>query len=92
MARGYDFEYATSPDKFSARRCRACGNVYLDAGPDVSQFERIYPPEYHSLDFSEELLPGPPGAVPAGGEPTAALLRGRSADARILDAGCGDAW
>ena len=24
IARGYDFEYATSPDEFSACRCRAC--------------------------------------------------------------------
>ena len=93
IARGYDFEYATSPDEFSARRCRACGNVYLNPRPDVSQFERIYPPEYHSLDFSEEsysLVHRVRSRLEAN-----RLLRycaGAPADARILDVGCGDAF
>jgi SAM-dependent methyltransferase len=93
IARGYDFEYATSPGEFSARRCRACGNVYLNPRPDVSQFERIYPSEYHSLDFSEEsfsLVHRVRSRLEAN-----RLLRycaGAPADARILDVGCGDAF
>ena len=51
---GYDFEYMSCADIFDAYRCEECGNVYLSPRPDVSEFNRIYPLSYHSLDFSEE--------------------------------------
>ncbi len=93
IASGWDFEYRTGPDIFGARECNECGNVYLNPRPDVSEFERIYPPEYHSLDFSAEsfsLVHRIRSRLEAR-----RLLRyctGVPADARILDIGCGDGF
>jgi hypothetical protein len=41
VGRGYDYEYFTSAEWFDARRCRECGNVYLNPRPDISEFPRI---------------------------------------------------
>lgn len=93
IASGWDFEYRTSPDVFGIRRCNECGNVYLNPRPDVSEFERIYPPEYHSLDFTAEsfsLVHWIRSRLEAR-----RLLRyckGVPSDARILDIGCGDGF
>jgi SAM-dependent methyltransferase len=90
---GYDYEYKTAPDLFHALRCPECGNVYLDPRPDVSEFDRIYPPTYHSLSFSPEnysFVHKIRSRLEAG-----RLLRycsGAPADARILDVGCGDGF
>jgi hypothetical protein len=54
IAVGEDFEYRTSPDTFLAVQCRGCGLVYLNPRPDVSELDRIYPPDYHAFEFSEE--------------------------------------
>jgi SAM-dependent methyltransferase len=51
---GEDFEYRTSSDEFSAMRCRRCGLVYLNPRPSLSEFERIYPANYHAFEFSEK--------------------------------------
>ena len=51
---GEDFEYRTSGDTFLAMQCNSCGLVYLNPRPDVSEFETIYPPNYHAFDFSEK--------------------------------------
>lgn len=51
---GEDFEYRTSDDTFLAMCCNSCGLVYLNPRPDVSEFETIYPPNYHAFDFSEK--------------------------------------
>ena len=48
---GEDFEYRTSADTFLAMQCRRCGLVYLNPRPDVSEFETIYPENYHSHIF-----------------------------------------
>jgi SAM-dependent methyltransferase len=90
---GRDYEYATSPDRFHARRCRGCGLVYLNPRPDASELSRIYPPHYHALDFSEKQY----GLVHRVRSRLEArrLLRycsGLPADARILDVGCGDGF
>jgi 2-polyprenyl-3-methyl-5-hydroxy-6-metoxy-1,4-benzoquinol methylase len=90
---GYDYEYFTSLDDFDVYRCKECTNVYLSPRPDVSEFERIYPPSYHSLDFSEEnysFVHKVRSRLEAN-----RLLRyadGVPADARILDVGCGDGF
>jgi SAM-dependent methyltransferase len=90
---GYDYEYRTSPDLFHAYQCNECGTVYLNPRPDVSEFERIYPPEYHSLEFSDESY----SFVHRVRSRLEArrLLRYCAAappTARILDVGCGDGF
>jgi SAM-dependent methyltransferase len=90
---GKDFEYDTSPDTFSAVRCRSCGLIYLNPRPSVSEFEIIYPSNYHAFDFSQKEF----GIV----YKIRARLEARRllsccidlpADARILDVGCGDGF
>ncbi|QGG97112.1 methyltransferase domain-containing protein [Actinomarinicola tropica] len=93
LAVGEDFEYWTSPDAFLAVRCTTCGLVYLDPRPTVEELDRIYPPEYHAFDFSEERF----GLVYKVRERLEArrVLRwagGLSDDAVILDVGCGDGF
>ncbi len=51
---GADFEYRTSDDFFDVFRCNSCGLVYLNPRPSISEFEKIYPSNYHAFDFSEE--------------------------------------
>ncbi len=90
---GYDFEYFSCPDLFSVSHCKECGNVYLNPRPDVSEFKRIYPPSYHSLDFSEEnysFIHNIRSRLEAN-----RLLRyceGVPNNAKILDVGCGDGF
>lgn len=90
---GYDYEYWTSRDWFDVYHCQECGNVYLNPRPDVSEFETIYPPTYHSLDFSEEnysFVHKVRSRLEAN-----RLLRycsGVPDNARILDVGCGDGF
>jgi 2-polyprenyl-3-methyl-5-hydroxy-6-metoxy-1,4-benzoquinol methylase len=93
IATGYDFEYRTSADEFTVTECLVCGNIYLNPRPDVSEFERIYPNDYHSLEFSEKnfsLVHTVRSRLEAR-----RLLRyceGIPAAARILDVGCGDGF
>jgi SAM-dependent methyltransferase len=90
---GYDYEYHTSPETFEAHQCNQCGTVYLNPRPDVSEFERIYPSEYHSLEFTDESF----SFVHKVRSRLEArrLLRycvGAPPGARILDIGCGDGF
>lgn len=90
---GRDFEYQTSADTFRAMKCNECGLVYLNPRPDISEFETIYPPTYHSLNFSKSDF-GLVFKVRSWLE-RRRLLRwceGLSTDARILDVGCGGAF
>ena len=93
VGRGYDYEYFTCEESFNAYRCRECGNVYLNPRPDVSEFNRIYPPSYHSLNFSEANY-GLVHDVRSRLEARRLLryCRGIPDDARILDVGCGDGF
>lgn len=90
---GEDFEYRTSPDTFTAVGCQKCGLVYLDPRPDLAEFSRIYPSNYHAFEFSEQefgLVYKIRRRLEAG-----RLLkwcRGLPADARIIDIGCGDGF
>lgn len=90
---GYDYEYKTAPDEFHAMLCPECGTVYLNPRPDLSEFSRIYPPSYHSLDFTPQnysFVHKIRSRLEAG-----RLLRycaGAPPGARILDVGCGDGF
>jgi 2-polyprenyl-3-methyl-5-hydroxy-6-metoxy-1,4-benzoquinol methylase len=90
---GEDFEYRTSPDSFTALQCNSCGLVYLNPRPEVSEFERIYPSNYHAFDFSEEDF-GFVYKVRSRLEAKRVLswCKDLPDDARIIDTGCGDGF
>jgi SAM-dependent methyltransferase len=51
VAAGYDYEYATVPDRFEFQKCRSCGHLFLNPRPSAQDLSVIYPPTYYS--FSE---------------------------------------
>ena len=93
IAVGEDFEYGTSLETFRAVRCRRCDLIYLNPRPAPSELSRIYPPEYHSFDFSEERF-GLVYEVRRRLEARRLLswCRGLRENARIVDVGCGDGF
>lgn len=90
---GEDYEYHTSNDTFYAMQCDTCSLVYLNPRPSVSEFQTIYPPNYHAFDFSPKKF-GFVYKVRAGLEANRALKRCSflGDGARILDVGCGDGF
>ncbi len=93
VAEGLDFEYATSPDTFTAVRCRTCHLIYLNPRPCLEELERIYPANYHAFQFTAAEF----GFVYRVRERLEARrvlrwCRGLPKDARILDIGCGDGF
>ena len=93
IGRGKDFEYNTSLDNFSAVRCNSCNLVYLNPRPAITEFERIYPENYHAFDFSAKDY-GIVHKVRSWLEAKRFLscCEGLPADARIVDVGCGDGF
>lgn len=93
IATGMDFEYETSPDTFTAKRCSKCDLVFLDPRPALSELSTIYGPEYHAYDFTEEKF-GLAYKVRAWLE--SRRLRKWCGDlpegARIIDIGAGDGF
>lgn len=90
---GEDFEYRTSSDEFSAMLCRGCGLVFLNPRPAVSEFSRIYPPNYHAFEFSEKEF----GFVfnvrrKLEAKRLLSWCKHLPDDARIVDIGCGDGF
>jgi len=90
---GEDYEYRTANDTFLAVRCNSCGLVYLNPRPEISEFETIYPPDYHAFDFSEKDF-GVVYKIRSRLEAKRLLswCEGLPDDARILDVGCGDGF
>ena len=90
---GRDFEYHTSDDIFNVMRCNSCGLIYLNPRPEVSEFETIYPSNYHAFDFSEEDF-GIVYKIRSRLEAKRLLswCKNLPDDARILDVGCGDGF
>lgn len=90
---GRDFEYNTSTDIFVAKRCETCDLVYLDPRPSETEFENIYPDNYHALDFSDQNF----GLIHKirsrlESQRLLAWCKGLTDDARIVDIGCGDGF
>jgi 2-polyprenyl-3-methyl-5-hydroxy-6-metoxy-1,4-benzoquinol methylase len=90
---GKDFEYNSSSDTFIAYKCLACNLVYLNPRPDISEFDKIYPANYHAFDFSETKF----GIVYKVRQQleTKRLLnfsKDLEENARVLDIGCGDGF
>ena len=90
---GEDFEYRTSSVEFSAMRCRGCGLVFLNPRPALSEFERIYPANYHAFEFSEEEF-GFVFNIRRRLEAKRLLnwCKDLPDDASIIDIGCGDGF
>ena len=93
IGKGEDYEYYSSSDAFSAMQCKSCGLVYLNPRPSVSEFEKIYPSNYHAFDFSKKKF-GFVYKVRSRLEARRSLSRCRNLpdNARILDFGCGDGF
>jgi len=93
VGRGRDFEYNPDSEEFSARRCPTCGLVYLDPRPAITEFEKIYPANYHAFDFSEEKF-GFVYKIRSKLEAQRFLecCKGLSDGAFIVDVGCGDGF
>ncbi len=90
---GEDFEYDSSAGTFSAMQCNTCGLVYLNPRPSVTEFEKIYPENYHAFDFSEEEF-GFVHKIRSWLEAKRLLVFCEEvpADGKILDVGCGDGF
>lgn len=89
---GRDFEYSTSDDEFSVYKCDACGNLYLNPRPAISELPRIYPPDYYSYNYESSIHPI---AIKAKefldqGKVRKWLKHCASKQPRFLDVGCGD--
>jgi 2-polyprenyl-3-methyl-5-hydroxy-6-metoxy-1,4-benzoquinol methylase len=52
---GREHEYDnTTDEEFGFVRCSACGLVRLNPRPDVSELDRIYPPDYYAYNLVSE--------------------------------------
>ncbi len=49
-ARGVDYEYQTSDQTFSFRKCLCCGHEYLNPRPCGNYIHMAYPPNYYTLE------------------------------------------
>lgn len=74
-------------------RCRSCGLVFLNPRPAISEFSRIYPPDYHAFEFSEKEF-GFVFSVRRKLEAKRLLswCQNLPDAARIIDIGCGDGF
>jgi len=90
---GADYEYRTGNDTFLAMQCNSCGLVYLNPRPEVSEFETIYPSDYHAFNFSEKDF-GVVYKIRSSLEVKRLLswCKDLPDNARILDVGCGDGF
>jgi 2-polyprenyl-3-methyl-5-hydroxy-6-metoxy-1,4-benzoquinol methylase len=90
---GNDFEYDSCADSFFAMQCNVCGLVYLNPRPSVTEFEKIYPKNYHAFDFSEEEF-GFVHKIRSRLEAKRLLVFCEEvpANGKILDVGCGDGF
>ncbi|MEO7315167.1 MAG: methyltransferase domain-containing protein [Ginsengibacter sp.] len=90
---GMDYEYHSSSQTFSALQCENCGLVYLNPRPAMTEFERIYPSDYHAFNFSEKDF-GLVFKIRAWLESRRALswCKNIPDNAHILDVGCGDGF
>jgi SAM-dependent methyltransferase len=95
---GREHEYAnTTDEEFSFVRCGSCGVIRLNPRPDVSELDRIYPPDYYAYNLLSEGGDRSPGLL--DGVKARMYQRrllalvdrlGKDGTVRILDVGCAD--
>lgn len=90
---GKDFEYNPESETFFAVKCNTCSLVYLNPRPKVSEFEKIYPENYHAFDFSEKEF-GIVHKIRSWLEAKRLLIFCEEVpeNGRVLDVGCGDGF
>lgn len=54
LTSGRDYEYSTSEDIFYMYLCKDCNHLYLNPRPYLKDFDRIYPDEYYSYNFTKK--------------------------------------
>jgi 2-polyprenyl-3-methyl-5-hydroxy-6-metoxy-1,4-benzoquinol methylase len=92
VARGRDYEYASSPDFFELVRCRDCELIFLQPRPAAEAMSTIYPANYYA--YNEE--GGENGFVKFFRDRIERVKVRRyerlvaKPDAALLDIGCGD--
>jgi 2-polyprenyl-3-methyl-5-hydroxy-6-metoxy-1,4-benzoquinol methylase len=95
---GREHEYDnTTDEEFRFVRCRACGVVRLNPRPDVSELDRIYPPNYYAYNL---LSDGTDGTLGFTDRLKMRMYQrrleglvdrlGKQGTIRILDIGCAD--
>ncbi|MFA5337780.1 MAG: class I SAM-dependent methyltransferase [Candidatus Omnitrophota bacterium] len=56
FARGWDFEYLTSLQNYSIRRCQDCGLLFLSPRPHKEDSEKLYNANYYTVNRSSPLF------------------------------------
>jgi 2-polyprenyl-3-methyl-5-hydroxy-6-metoxy-1,4-benzoquinol methylase len=94
VATGRDYEYETTADLFTVRRCDRCGHHYLSPRPVTADLPLIYPAHYYSYDFIERMHPLARAAKRAldSRKIDGWLRESSSPSPRFLDVGCGEGW
>jgi SAM-dependent methyltransferase len=57
VASGFDFESRTCGNEWRFAGCAACGHVWLDPRPALSELGTIYPPDYYAYDYEATINP-----------------------------------
>ncbi|MBI3551111.1 MAG: class I SAM-dependent methyltransferase [Elusimicrobia bacterium] len=91
VARGKDYEYATTEIEFEFVACPGCGLVYLNPRPRVEALARIYPADYYPFVGDDEGS-GPVRILRARWESRKVMDYARllgPGPRKVLDVGCG---
>jgi len=93
IARGYDYQYWTSPEIFCFVECANCGHLYQNPRPVMEAADLIYPPDYytrsgrHTRESSRLIAAFKKKIIRRRLAPVSDYLR---PGARVLEVGCGD--
>jgi 2-polyprenyl-3-methyl-5-hydroxy-6-metoxy-1,4-benzoquinol methylase len=56
-ASGYDYELQTCSNLWKFVKCIACGHVWLNPRPAISELPKIYPPNYYAYNYAAKINP-----------------------------------
>jgi SAM-dependent methyltransferase len=91
-ADGYDYELRTCRNRWLFVACQACGHVWLNPRPALSELGVIYPRHYYAYNYEAVLNPiARIGKEFLDARKIKSILRQSSREPRsFLDVGCGD--